>query len=299
MATVSGILFFIFGAGIGSFLNVLILRYDPDRSLFDFKKLGGRSKCPGCRKTLSALELIPIMSFLFLRGKCRGCRGRISFQYPIVELLSGLIFLALPIFLTKFYGFDTVAFFSFLAPLWQYALIGVWILAFLALIVVSAIDIREGIIPDELNIFIALLGLALAVVLSSHTGEIFPFSGNFIRHYALLFSAPENIYLSRVLGALVAGVLFLSLVYVTRGRGMGMGDVKFMTAAGFLLGWPDIAIGTLLGFIIGGLGGTLLYFAKRRGMKDKIPFGPFLAVGLMLAVFVGFPLIDFYFSILG
>src|SRR3989344_2404324 len=90
------ILLFIFGAVLGSFINVLAVRYDPERFIFDSKVIGGRSYCPHCRKTLRWFELVPLMSFLFQRGQCLGCGRRISFQYPLVEIVAGLICVFVP-----------------------------------------------------------------------------------------------------------------------------------------------------------------------------------------------------------
>lgn len=162
MATVSGILFFLFGAAIGSFLNVLIARYDPARSLFYFPALLGRSRCPRCKKTLGVFELVPIFSFIFLRAKCRGCKGSIRFRYPLVEILSGLIFILVPLALTQFYGFSLSAFFLFLSPLWFSFLVGIWIFAFLAFLLIAFIDAEHYLIPDELNIFIIICGIGIS-----------------------------------------------------------------------------------------------------------------------------------------
>lgn len=299
MATVSGILFFLFGAAIGSFLNVLIARYDPERSLFYFPALLGRSRCPHCKKTLGVFELIPIFSFIFLRAKCRGCKGGIRFRYPIVEILSGLLFVLVPLVLTKFYGFSLSSFFLFLSPLWLFALVGVWILALLAFLLIAFIDAEHYIIPDELNIFVIICGGFISWVLLQYGTLLQPFSEYFIRHYALLFSPPANPFLSHTIGFFVAGAFFLALVGLTRGRGMGMGDVKLMAAAGFLFGWPDIVLGIFFGFLIGGIASAFLYIRKKKGMKDMIPFGPFLVLGLCVLFFFGFRVIDFYFSILG
>lgn len=283
---------------MGSFMNVLIVRYDPERSFFYFPALLGRSRCPQCKKSLNAWELVPIFSFFLLRGKCHGCRGKISVQYPFIEILSGLVFLFVPFTLLTFYGISVEAFFLFLAPLWQYAFIGLWVLAFLVFILVAVIDVKYYLIPDELNVLILICGAGVSWVLSQYGTFLAPFSEYFVRHYALLFSPPANAFFSHTVGFFVAGAFFLFLVLITRGRGMGMGDVKFMAVAGFLFGWPDILIGIFFGFLIGGATSAVLYVRKKKGMKDMIPFGPFLVLGLFALFFFGFWVIDFYFSIL-
>lgn len=299
MAALSGLILFIFGTAIGSFLNVVILRYRPERPLFDLKIISGRSRCTKCKKVLSWTELIPLASFLFLRGKCSVCRERISIQYPLVEFLTGLVFLCIPLFLNNFYGVSNEIFFSFALAPWYYFLTAFWVLAFVCFILLVAIDLRHYIIPDELNVIIGVSGAFIAWLMSQNQAFLAPFSSSFVRHYALVFSPVNDVLTSHALGAVVAGLFFLSLVLLTRGRGMGMGDVKFMFAAGLLFGWPDVAVGIFFAFIIGGFVGAVLFFLRKKGMKDKIPFGPFLVVGLTSAFFIGYGAVKAYFSLFG
>jgi len=168
MAAFSGFLLFIFGTAIGSFLNVLILRYKPERPLFDWRALSGRSHCPACGRTLSPAELIPFFSFLFLRGKCGSCRARISLQYPLVELLTGLAFLGVPLFLNNFYGVSQELFFSFALAPWHYFLAGLWVFAFVCFIAITAIDLKHCIIPDELVVMVGVAGALAAWTLSAN-----------------------------------------------------------------------------------------------------------------------------------
>lgn len=297
MTTLSGIIFFVFGTVIGSFLNVLIFRYNPEKSLINIHTLSGRSRCQKCRKVLSAFELIPVVSFLFLRGKCRVCRERISFQYPLVETLSGFIFVFVPLFLNAFYHQSNLLFFSFELSPWYYFLVFFWILIFLTFLVVAAIDIRFFIIPDELNVFIAVIGAFIAWLTAQNASLLPPYSLSFVKHYSLVFSPTQDIFLSHALGAGIAFIFFLLLVFVTRGKGMGMGDVKFMAAAGVLFGWPDVGLGILFAFIFGGIWSAALFFRRKKGMKDKIPFGPFLVLGLIFTFFFGFAVVTQYFAL--
>lgn len=297
MAALSGLFLFIFGTAIGSFLNVVILRYNPERPLFDLKMLSGRSRCPKCRKVLSWAELIPLGSFLFLRGKCSACRERISIQYPLVEFLSGFIFLGIPLFLNNLYGQSNELFFSFTLDPWYYFLMAFWVFAFLCFILLVAIDLKHYIIPDELNVAVVASGVFIAWLLHQNQVFLAPFSTSFIKHYALVFSPTQNILILHALGAFAIGLFFFALVLVTRGRGMGMGDVKFMFAAGLLFGWPDAVLGSFLAFIIGGFFGGALYLLGRKGMKDKIPFGPFLVLGLTTAFFFGYQILKAYFGL--
>jgi leader peptidase (prepilin peptidase)/N-methyltransferase len=299
MATLGMTLFFISGAAVGSFLNVLIARYDPERSLFDFRKLLGWSHCMSCKKRLGFWELIPIASFVFLRGKCSACRNSIGLRYLLVELASGTMFLAVPLVLISRYAWNGKIFFLLLAPWWHYAIAGVWVAAFLVFLLVAAIDVKHYLIPDELNVILAVLGLSLASLMSAFGTELPVFSESFLRHYALLFPHFQNQFAAHALGGLIAGAFFMALAAITRFRGMGMGDVKFMAASGVLFGWPDISLGIFFGFVFGGAAAGILYASRKRGMKDMVPFGPFLALGLVALFCVGYQALNLYFSILG
>ncbi len=297
MAALPGFFFFVFGTAIGSFLNVVILRYRPERPLFDLKIISGRSRCPKCGKLIPARELIPLASFLFLRGKCSACRERISIQYPLVEFLTGLVFLGVPLFLNRFYGQSNELFFSFAMDPWYYFLVAFWVLAFVCFILLVAIDLRHYIIPDELNVMVGTVGIFVAWLLAQNQALLAPFSTSFVRHYALVFSPVSNLLLGHLLGAVAAGLFFLALVLLTKGRGMGMGDVKFMFMAGLLFGWPDVAVATFFAFLLGGVTAGVLFFLRKKGMKDKIPFGPFLVLGLSAAFFFGYPALQGYFAL--
>jgi len=124
------IILFGLGTALGSFLNVLIFRYNPNGKLFDFKLLSGRSHCLKCGQNLKWFDLIPLFSFLVLLGRCRHCKARISFQYPIVEFLTGVIFIAVPLFLNHFYWVTNSSFVLLEAPFWYYIFSFCWIMVF-------------------------------------------------------------------------------------------------------------------------------------------------------------------------
>ncbi len=290
---------FAFGLAIGSFLNVVIFRYTPEKRLLDKKALGGRSRCPYCGHVLGVGELVPIVSFLIQKGRCRICGHRLSLQYPLVELAGAAIFAFLPLFLNSAYGMSNAVFFTASAPLWYYGLVAAWVLAFLAWVTVIAIDLRHYVIPNELNAFLLFLGTVITALLAIHVQSIFPFRTSFIRNYVLLFSFSNGVLLNHILGMLFGGVFFALLVALSRGRGMGVGDVKLMLASGLILGWPDIALSTAISFVLGGLFGGLLILIKQKTMKDMIPFAPFLVLGFFLTVFFGFAIVKGYFGLFG
>ena len=266
------LILFILGTIIGSYLNVVSLRFSRDEGFRASRK--GRSHCPHCDKTLRWYELIPLLSFLIQGGKCRSCRRRISFQYPIVELLAGLSLVLTP---------------------WQLgwsSLTILWILAFLLFILIAAIDLRLGIIPDKLNILVAVLGLflALLVYLDSDLGT------SFIGSYALLFQLGEgNFWVHRLVGVMFGFAFFGGIYLFTRGKAMGLGDVKLAGAIGFLLGWPDVSLALVLAFFVGSIFAIPLLLTKRKTLKDALPFGPFIVAGVTLVFFFGYHIINGYF----
>lgn len=263
------ILFFVFGSIIGSFLNVVILRYRTGRSL------GGRSGCFTCGKKLSWYELIPIGSFLSQRGRCAGCRTKLSVQYPLVEALTGFLFVFL------FWKFESVLYVSQAT----FAILFVYYGAVMAfLVILSVYDIRHKILPDQWVFLLAGLGLI----------------GSFFIHgTTVAFALPDWEYL---LAAIVLPAPFSLLWLVSKGKWMGFGDAKFMIAVGFLLGLSAGFAALLLSFWIGALVGVVLLFAsralphhKRYSIRSAIPFGPFIALATAIVFFAGISAPDVVF----
>ena len=292
-------LLFVFGSAVGSFLNVVIMRYKPSEKLMDLRSIGGHSHCPACGKALSPFELIPLASFFFLGRKCGTCRAKISWQYPFVEFLSGAIFVILPLFLNTFFNVSTLSFVSFTSPHWYYVLVLAWIVVFLSWLILWAIDARHLVIPNGLNLFLFLLGAIITGIVATHVHELFPFRTSFLENYALLFSPFQNPVANHVMGSLFGGLLFLILFLASGGRGIGRGDVKLAFAAGLVLGWPDIGFVFIISFIVGGVWGAFLYFSKKKKMRDRLAFGPFFALGFLVTVFFGQAIVAGYFSFLG
>lgn len=268
---------FLFGAAVGSFLNVVALRYRPDRFLFS-GSLRGRSHCPHCKKTLRWFELVPLVSFLLQGGRCLRCRARMGLRYPIVELVSGLIFIFVPLRLGVMSHQSLV-------------MSSLWILVFEFLLLLSLIDLRHALIPDETNIALGALGAAFVVFLAA-TASVVSFTGDI----ATFLSISRNPWIAHGLGALFGLLFFGAIIAVTRGRGMGMGDVKLAVPLGFLFGWPDIVMVAAAGFIIGAAYGVWAMAARGKHLTSAVPFGPFLALGSTLVFFFGHELATAYFS---
>lgn len=263
----------VLGVLVGSYLNVLILRFSPGEGFRASRK--GRSHCPHCGETLRWYELIPVVSYLLQGGKCRSCHKRLSLQYPIVELLGALVFIAVP---------------------WQLGwsfITALWILVFLVFILIAVIDLRLGIIPDKLNLLVAGLGLLIALL--TYYGGV-SYSG--VDGYALLFQLGEgNFWLQRLAGVVLGLVLFGGIYLLTRGRAMGMGDVKFAGALGILLGWPDVILALVLAFLVGALVALPLLIGGRAAMRSALPFGPFITIGVTLVFFFGYHILNGYFQL--
>lgn len=290
-------LLFVFGLAIGSFLNVLIFRYNPAGKLFDAKKLGGRSHCPHCNHQLETSELVPLWSFFIQKGKCRECGHKLSFQYPVFEFLSGAAFAGVPFFIAKFYSLNLPLFADFKLDSLYYILAFLWIISILTWLTIAVIDLREYVVPNELNILLIILGVAVGVLLFINVGKLYPFRESFLEQYQLIFSPFQNIALNRMLGLFAGGTFFGLLVFLSRGKGMGVGDIKLAAASGLVLGWPDIALAAILAFIIGGIFGGIFLALGKRTMKDRIPFAPFFVAGIFITIFFGHALIGGYFSL--
>lgn len=244
------ILYFFAGLAVGSFLNVLIFRLQTKKTIFF-----DRSRCLECGKKLQILDLIPLVSFLFLAGRCRFCLQPISWQYPLVELATGLLFVVVGLFFPS--PFD-IAFWSFFV-------------ASFAVIIVY--DFTLQLIPDAIlwPFFIGVIAYRL-----------FPF----IR--AILINddtvAAWQSLESYIITGIITGGFILFLVFITQERAMGMGDVPLASAQGLLLGFPLglVALGT--SFILGAVIGIAMLLFGRATMKTALPFTPFLIIGLLIVL---------------
>ena len=248
--------FFFFGAIIGSFLNVVILRYRSGRTL------GGRSMCFSCGKTLSWFELIPIGSFLTQRGKCEGCETKISWQYPLVEAFTGTVFMFL------YFHFQSILLGT---PLLFGILFAYYAVVFSVLIVLSVYDIKHKILPDGLVALFA--GLAFVGLF-------------FIEGTTLAVHIPT---LSPLLAGILLPAPFALIWLVSRGKWMGLGDAKLMVGIGFLLGMSSGIVALLFSFWIGaivsiGLLGYAQLSHHKMSLKTEIPFGPFLVLSTIIVV---------------
>jgi prepilin signal peptidase PulO-like enzyme (type II secretory pathway) len=242
------------GLCAGSFLGAVSYRLPRGKQF-----IKGRSYCPNCSRTIAWYDNIPLVSYILLKGKCRHCTRKISWRYPAIEAASGVIFVLIYLAFSSCWGNSVICSWgNILGPL------GLPFLLFVAalVILVFIIDLEKQIIPDEVN-FLGFGLTSLVLIFSSH-----------------------QLYLFLLSGALAA--LFLLSVYlVTRGKGMGLGDVKFALFAGVFFGWPTALIWLFLAFLTGAIVAIILILRGKAKRQDKIAFGPFLAISFIICLFLG------------
>ena len=274
---------FFFGLCIGSFLNVVIFRLETGEGI-----IKSRSHCPKCGQTLRWYDLIPLASFFILRGRCRYCAKSISWQYPLVEITTGSMFL-LVFWNLEFGHWDFIG-------NWKLEIGNLFTACYMlyvicSLIVIFVYDLCHYIIPDK------VLFPAVIVTLAYRT---FDALARFNPPTPLLMGGVGGLsYLTPyILSAFAAATFFLALVLITRGRGMGLGDVKLAFLMGLVLGWPSILLALLLAFASGALVGLTLIFFKKKTLKSQIPFGPFLVAATVFTLFLGDKIINWYSQLL-
>lgn len=277
-------LLLLIGVVLGSFLNVVAMRYDPDKFLFSPSRIGGRSHCVHCKRNLRWFELVPIVSYLIQWGRCRRCEARLSPQYFLAETLAVIIFVGVP-YRIAYIGASSGAWGSELVAAICFTAVG------LILLLASLIDYKWQMIPDEATVMIAVLGLVVS--LTSNTAV------SFLGTAVSGISLGDSLVLNRIIALVVVLIIFGGLIAFTRGRGMGMGDLKLVLALALLVGWPDILFATIMAFILGAIYGIGLILTGRSSMKNAVSFGPFLALGLGVLIFAGDSILSGYLNLLG
>ncbi len=257
------LILFIFGLCFGSFLNVLVYRLPLKLSI-----IKPPSSCPACKTGLSFIDLIPLFGYLLLKGKCRYCSASISFRYPLVELFTGLLFVAV------FYQFG-------------FSASGFFYLALLVLLyAVTLIDLDLRIVPNALVAAGMIAGLLfyLPALLSMVTK---------VPGWLLIDRLP----LDAMLGFFTGGGLLLIIILVSRG-GMGAGDMKLMAMIGLYVGLRGVALVLLAAFILGALAGIAMMLLGRATRKSALPFAPYLAMATLVEVFWGEIIWNWYINLI-
>lgn len=251
--TITLITLALIGASIGSFLNVCIYRLPRRESL-----MWPASHCTSCGRTLAWYENVPIVGWLALRGRCRTCGERISIIYPIVELVTAIVFVS-----------------GYLIYGWT-PLLAARLLFACAMIVLFVIDLQHQILPNVITVPGIVIGFFLSVFLPP--GWISSLVG-IVLGGGVLFAIMEGYARARGF------------------EGLGMGDVKMLAMIGAFLGWPLMLLTLVLASFAGSLVGVGLMAAQRGGMKTALPFGTFLAVGALVAAVAGDAILDWYLSL--
>lgn len=246
------IVVFILGLVLGSFANVCIYRMPRDLSI-----IKPNSHCTNCNKFIKWYDNIPILSYIFLRGKCRNCGSKISIIYPTIEFICGLLFLSM-YFL---YGFS-------------FMLIPFCLFVF-SLLVITVIDFQFQIIPDEISFFLIIFGLMVSFF-NTNLGETI-----------------STRLLNSFLGVLAGGGFLLLVAIVGKwifGKdAMGGGDIKMMAGVGAFIGWDKVLFAIFIACVFGSIVGVSLILLKKINKKQEIPFGPYLAISSYLVLFLPSP----------
>jgi leader peptidase (prepilin peptidase)/N-methyltransferase len=248
----------LFGLVIGSFLNVVIWRVPRKESI-----VHPRSRCPTCDTQIAERDNVPVVSWVLLRGKCRTCGAGISVRYPLIEVLTGVLFAAIG---------------ARYADSW---VLPAYLVLTAGLIALSAIDLEHYILPNRI---VYPLGFA--------TGGLLAFA-SLLEHDWTAFG--------RACAGGVVAFVFFFIVHIISPRGMGFGDVRLSLVLGLnlaWLGWGELFAGLFLGFVYGALAGlAVIAVVGPKGRKYQVPFGPFLAAGTMTILLIGDPILDWYRSI--
>lgn len=245
------ILLFILGLIVGSFCNVCIYRIPRNESI-----IYPASHCPKCSTTILAKDNIPLLSYILLKGRCRNCGSKIFIQYPVVEFLTGLIY----VIIYLIYGFSI----QFL----------IYIILLSALIIITFIDLNEKIVPDV----ISLPGIVIGLILSF-----------FVPYISFINSA-----LGVLVGGGIILIIGLVGLAIFKKEAMGGGDIKLVAMIGAFLGWRYIIISIFLGFFLGALIGIILILSRIKSREDVVPFGPFIVLGSIITLLWGEQIISWY-----
>ena len=252
---------FLMGLCVGSFLNVVLFRTHEGQAV-----IFGRSKCRNCQSVLEARDLIPVLSYVFLKGRCRGCHSVIAWQYPFVEITTGLLFVLM--YLKGSLGIGVS-----LAPQELFLLlIRDWVFVSY-LIIIFVYDLRHMLIIDRFTI------------------------------PAMIFALTMNLWLgiipawSIILGGLVLAFFFWTQFFFSKGTWVGGGDIRMGALMGLMLGLQQGLVALFLSYLLGAIVSMGLLLSRKVDRKTPIPFGTFLAVGTTIVLFVGKPILEWYLEL--
>lgn len=297
------VLLFIIGLCLGSFLNVVIDRWPKNQSII--KK---RSHCEYCKKPLQVLDLIPVLSFIFLKRRCRYCHHKLSWQYPLVELGTAFL-MVLTFYLYRHFPLawgqtsflldrvmpNELPFFSLIFNL---ILVPFFVAIFM-------IDLKYSLILDRVILPAIFLTAAFYIFQIAYYGlrGYYALLGNPLGKYiigtdnkyfyslVLRFSQP---FIVSLITGIVVALFFVLLIIVSRGRGLGLGDIRLGFWLGLLLGYPRIVTGLFLSFLMGGIVALVLVILGKKKFGETVPLAPFLMIGTYISLFFGNQIITWY-----
>lgn len=261
------LIWFLIGAAVGSFINVIIFR-----SVTGEQWVAGRSHCDFCQQELAWFDNIPLLSFFVLKGKSRCCGRELSISHPVIEVLTGSLFV------WWYWGWSF--FFHLTQTPFRVLQLTFWLAVGIILLMIVVIDFAYMVIPDELVGLLVLLALAYRVVLTA---------GGIMEGMDFIYLLVSAVAASAALGALWLG---------TKGKGIGLGDVKLAAPLALLVGWPNILVALFMSFMVGAVVGVGLLATGQAKLGQPIPFGPFLVIGTLIALVFGTDLITWYVSLL-
>lgn len=261
---------FTLGLIVGSFINCIVYRLHLKKSF-----VRGRSFCPHCKKRILWHDNIPILSYLLLKAKCRYCKKRISPHYPIVEFITGLLFLIVFLAEASSFNFNVLMFSCFNVLM----LLRNWLFTAI-LMIIFIYDLRHYLILDKITLPAILIALFLNLIL-------------FLTHHN--FEYPIlNILGNYLLAALICGGFFFIQFVISKGKWIGGGDIRLGVLMGFMLGWPNILVALVLAYVLGSIMSLVLILVGKKTIKSQIPLGTFLTLGTFVALLWGKQLIDWY-----
>lgn len=263
-------LIFLFGLSIGSFLNCLIWRLHEEKSIM------GRSICPKCKKQIAWYDNIPLFSFIFLRGRCRHCKAKISWQYPAVEFTTGVLFVMAFLLNSELRimnnGMLVLNFSIIHNLLFIINIVRDWFLISV-MIIIFIYDLRWYLILD----IITLPACAIVLALNLFIGMDW-----------------QNLLISGIIGA---GFFLLQFI-VSNGKWIGGGDIRLGLLIGLALGWPMVLVAIFLAYIIGSIAGIFLLALKKKSWGSKIPLGIFLSIATIIVLFWGGGILAWYLKMI-
>jgi leader peptidase (prepilin peptidase)/N-methyltransferase len=254
------VIFFAVGIALGSFVNAWVWRTKEGKSVAK-----GRSMCPDCKHQLSARDNIPVISYLLLKGRCRYCNKPISIQYPLVELITSLLFVALYMY------------FSPSNPYMWIQLLA-WSVATVLLVSAFVYDLRWMILPDKFTLPVIAIAIGLLVLQAIQFGI-------------------SSIF-AQIVATLIFAGLYLAIWVLSKGKLLGGGDIRLALLMGLLLTVPQLLVGVFVAYTVGALVGVLLIAIKLKKRTDAVPLAPFLIFGLYFGLFFGNQISSWYLSMI-